>query len=127
MTCVKSKKILVTDDEDAILFSYKKLFSRDSVLVDVCKTPEAAFEMIRNTLYDVVISDIRFSDSDCVRGLDILAYIKKHSPKTKVIIMTGYGSAELMNKAMNLGAAFYLDKPVEISRMDAILTKLGVV
>jgi DNA-binding NtrC family response regulator len=124
--CEEQRKILVADDEDVILFSYKKLYSHNSVRVDVCKTADAAYEMIRDTTYDVVISDVRFSDSDCTQGLDILAYIKERSPMTKVIIMTGYGSAELKERAMSLGAYCYLDKPVEISRVDQILSTLGL-
>ena len=121
------KRILVIDDEDVILFSYKKIFQGSHLDVDVCGTPEAAVEMIRNNVYSAVISDIRFTDSESREGLDILRYVKEHSPATPVIIMTGYGSAELKEKAFELGAAFYFDKPVEISLIEDALRVLGVI
>lgn len=121
------KRILVIDDEDVILFSYKKIFQRSHLDVDVCGTPEAAVEMIRNNVYNAVISDIRFSDSDSKEGLDILRYVRENSPATPVILMTGYGSAEIKEKAIALGAAYYFDKPVAISVIDDTLRALGVI
>jgi DNA-binding NtrC family response regulator len=120
------KRILVVDDEDVILFSYRKLFQREGLDVDVCKTPETAMMMIRDNSYNAVLSDIRFSDSESREGLDILRYVHENRPETAVILMTGYGSVELREKAFELGAAFYFDKPVAISTIDESLMTLGI-
>lgn len=121
------KRILVIDDEDVILFSYKKIFQGRFLDVDVCKTPEAAMEMIRDNVYNAVISDIRLTDSESREGLDILRYVMEHSPGTPVIIMTGYGSTEVKEKALQLGAAYYFDKPIAISVMEDTLKALGLI
>jgi DNA-binding NtrC family response regulator len=120
------KRILVVDDEDVILFSYSKIFQREGLDVDVCKNPEEALVMIRDNFYNAVLSDIRFSDSESMEGLDTLRYVREHRPETAVILMTGYGSVELREKAFDLGAAFYFDKPVAISTIDESLMTLGI-
>jgi DNA-binding NtrC family response regulator len=121
------KRILVVDDEDVILFSYKKIFQKEMLEVDVCGNPERAMAMIRDNSYDAVLSDIRFSDSESREGLDILRCVRENSPETAVILMTGYGSAQLREMALELGADSYFDKPVAISSLEETLATLGIV
>jgi DNA-binding NtrC family response regulator len=121
------KRILVVDDEDAILFSYKKIFQKKTLEVDVSRSPETAMAMIRDNSYDAVLSDIRFSDSESREGLDILRCVRENSPETAVILMTGYGSVQLREMALDLGADFYFDKPVAISTLEETLMTLGIV
>ena len=126
MKCETEKRILVVDDEDVILFSYKKIFQGDMLVVDVSRDPETAMEMIRDNSYNAVISDIRFSDSESREGLDILRYVREKCPETAVILMTGYGSSEIREKALELGTDFYFDKPVAISTIENTLMNLGI-
>jgi DNA-binding NtrC family response regulator len=46
-------------------------------------------------------------------GLDLLKEVKRLSPETDVIVMTGYSSAESAIEALNLGATAYLEKPFD--------------
>jgi len=127
MESEKTKRILVIDDEDVILFSYRKIYQGQHLTVDVCKTPEDAIELIRTNYYDAIISDVRFSDSESAEGLDILRYVNEHCPSIPVILMTGYGSAEIRDRAVELGVAYYFDKPVAISMIDYTLKSLGII
>jgi DNA-binding NtrC family response regulator len=51
-------------------------------------------------------------------GLDVLRAIATHHPETKVILLTGHGSAEDTELGLRLGAAAHLQKPVDL---DALL------
>ncbi len=120
------KRILVVDDEDAILFSYRKLLQGAAVMVDDCTTLEEAIALIKDTAYSAVITDLRLSHSEGNEGLEILAYVKKHKPALPVIILTGYGNDEIKDQAMSLGACAYFDKPVQIAKIIKVLQEKGI-
>lgn len=120
------QRILIVDDDDAFLFSYKKLLRGAFVEVDTCMSLEDAIELIRDNDYSTVITDFRLSHSESNEGLEILQYVREHKPSTPVIFLTGYGSDEIKVKAFALGACSYFDKPVQISEIVNALKKLGI-
>lgn len=120
------KRILIIDDEEAILFSYGKLLQNALVEVDTCDTAEAALRLISENSYDAVITDLRLSHSESREGLDVLTYIRKHKPETPTIFLTGYGSDEIREQILSLGAHDYFDKPVPISEIADCLKTLGI-
>ena len=120
------QRILIVDDEDALLFSYRKLLRGAAVKVDDCMTQEEAIALIRDNSYDAIITDFRLSHSEGIEGLEILKYVKIHKPATPVIFMTGYGNDAIKDKAFALGACGYFDKPVQISKIITLLRKMGI-
>lgn len=109
------KKILIVDDEVAILFAYRKLIEREGFGVHVCENIEAALTNIKHNIYSAVIADMRLAGSDNTDGLKLLNIIKVHQPDAKVIMVTGYGNHEIEQQAYALGAAHYFEKPVRPS------------
>jgi len=122
----KPKRILIVDDETAILFAYQKLFRIFGVIIDVCETFEHAIELIKNNIYEIVLTDIRLTHADGKEGLEILRYIKNHHSETEVIVMTGYGNEAIKKEAIALGVSYYFEKPVSPDVIIEILRKLGV-
>lgn len=120
------KRILVVDDEEAILFAYKKLLKTDNVDIDVSSNFEGAISLINSNDYNAVFSDIRLGGVGETEGLSILKYIIERRPNMKVIIMTGYGSDEIKAQALKMGACCYLEKPVESTKIFLILSDLGI-
>jgi DNA-binding NtrC family response regulator len=120
------KRILIVDDEDAILFSYRKLLRGATVKVDDCMTQEEAIALITENNYDAIITDFRLSHSEGSEGLEILKYVKIHKPATSVILMTGYGNDAIKGQALTLGACGYFDKPVQISKIITLLKEMGI-
>jgi DNA-binding response OmpR family regulator len=84
---------------------------------------EAALEKY---LFDLVIADIRISGILGIEGLELLRYVKKKSPKTKVIIMSGSGSGDMHKHALERGADLYYDKPIEIEELMQRVTEMGI-
>jgi two-component system response regulator HydG len=66
-------------------------------------------ELIRNEVFDVVLTDIRLPDSD---GLEILKFAKSISLQTQVVLMTGYTDIKAAVNAMKSGAFDYVGKPI---------------
>jgi DNA-binding NtrC family response regulator len=110
----KNKRILIVDDEQALLIALKKLLQDNKVQVDTAETMQEAMSHINESNYEVVIADIRLSGILNQEGLEILRYVKENKPGTRVMLMTGYGSQDIMEHAFDLGADYYFEKPVSI-------------
>lgn len=118
--------LLLVDDEPAILTAFKKLLQAPGVAIDVAENIECARELLDERLYDAVIADLRLSGFTGEEGLDIIRYVKIRHPETRVILITAYGNEDVMNKAYDLGVAFYFEKPVSTSVLKDALKSLGV-
>ncbi len=124
-TGASPKNILVVDDERAFLHAVKKLFNTDNFSVETAETLEEAITLINGRNFHIVITDIRLTDVMSREGLEILKYLRDHRPETRVIILTGYGNAEIMEKAYEMGASLYLEKPVSANILRNIIKNQG--
>jgi len=120
------QRILIVDDEEAIIFSYKKLLRGGQVEVDGCMCLEDALALIKSNNYSAIITDFRLSHSESREGLEILHCIRKYNPATPVIFFTGYGSDEIKDQVLALGACCYFDKPVHVAEIVKTLRAMGV-
>jgi len=117
-------RILVVDDEQAFLFGLKRLLNEPEMSVDTVETFEDAIDFLNKQTYDVVIADVRLTGVLQQEGLEILKIIKKNKPHTKVIIVTGYGTPEVMQKAYEFGVDYYFEKPISTGILFDILKKM---
>lgn len=120
------KRILIVDDEPSILLSLSRLLGSDEVVVITCSRIEEAEEAIDRFTFDLVIADIRLSGVYGIEGLELLSYIKKTSPETKVIIMTAYGSEEVKESAHKRGAYHYYEKPIDLGDLARKVEDAGI-
>ncbi len=70
------KRILVVDDEEAILLAFRKLLSRPNVEVDTCECIEDAKRNLDSIYYDAVIADLRLSGTLGQEGFEIISHIR---------------------------------------------------
>jgi DNA-binding NtrC family response regulator len=110
-------RILVVDDEPAILFAYRKLIEKDGMIVDTSANIEDALQNVRARTYHAVIADMRLAGTDNMDGLEILRFIQKERPETKTILATGYGDREIEKLARGLGVSYYFKKPVQAAEI----------
>lgn len=104
------KKILIVDDDKAILRIFKTILQKQGYTTDTAETGREAEEKTRTQAYDLALIDVKLPDAD---GIQLLGKIDKISPKTQKIIVTGFASIDDGIKAMDLGAEAYLVKPVK--------------
>lgn len=121
-----AKRILVVDDEKTILLSLAYALKSDGVEVITCNRTEWAEKALQGYYFDLVITDIRLSKTGSDEGLDILEFTKKRHPNAKVIVMTAYGTDEIRERARELGADHYFDKPIDLDLLLQTVTRLGV-
>ena len=106
------QRILVVDDEPAVLFAYRKLIEREGIEVDSSTSLQEAMRHVRTRHYLAVITDLRLEGTENTDGLNILHAVREYQPDAKVIKVTGYGNTEIEQMAFDLGAAHYFEKPV---------------
>jgi DNA-binding response OmpR family regulator len=125
-TITETKKILIVDDEPAVLLTLSYSLRSPGVEVVTASRLESAEAALGKYFFDLVIADIRMSGILGVAGLELLCYVKKNSPKTKVIIMTGSGSDDLRKHALERGADHYYDKPIDIAELMHRVQEMGI-
>lgn len=116
-----SGRILVVDDEPAILFAYKKLIQAEGFEVDVCEGLEEALNLIETRSYNAVITDIRLSGTENTDGILLFQAIRKQQPDAILVIVTGFGNCDNERTLKELGASLYFEKPVRPSLIMEIL------
>ncbi len=120
------KRVLIVDDEIAILQAFKKLIERPGIEVDTADCLGESMSLLGENSYQVVIADIRLTGVRAEEGLEILHHVKNKSPDTTVIIVTAHGSPDIMKKAYFLGADFYFEKPVSFKVLNDAMKSIGV-
>jgi len=120
------KKILIVDDEEAILHTLSRAIRGKDLEVLTASTMVEAEYAINNSSLDLVLADIRLTGMLGREGLELLQYVKERSPETHVIIMTGYGSPEIEKEALDRGAAFYFEKPIDLKTLMQRLRELSL-
>jgi DNA-binding NtrC family response regulator len=107
-------KILVVDDEQGLCAGLQEGLRRGGYLVDAANDAPAAVRLAGQSLYNLVISDVKMPG---MGGLELLAQIRERSRDTLFILMTAFSTVENAVEAMRLGAYDYLPKPIDLKRL----------
>jgi DNA-binding response OmpR family regulator len=115
--------VLIVDDEPLLRWSMAETLGESGYRVLQAEDAKGAIQAFEAAPKppDVVLLDFDLPDSD---GLRVLTNMRALSPSTPVILMTVFGSADLRERARELGAAWFVDKPFE---MDALRTLVETV
>jgi DNA-binding response OmpR family regulator len=125
-TLTETKKILIVDDDPVVVLNLSYSLRSPGVEVVTASRLESAEAALDKYFFDLVVADIRMSGILGVEGLELLSYVKKNSPKTKVIILSGSGSEDLCKKALERGADQYYDKPIDIAELMQRVKEMGI-
>ena len=115
-----SLKVMLVDDEEIVCKRLKSALEKYGYIVDVFQNGGAAIERLNENQYDIVVTDIRMDDVD---GLDVLKAVRRSSPRTKIIMITGYATAEVAREAQAKGAFAFIAKPFRPKDLHALLEK----
>ena len=113
-------KVMVVDDEAIVGKRLKPTLERDGYEVEVFGDGEDAIARLRQTDFDIVVTDIRMENVD---GLQLLEHIAARSPRTKVIMITGYATVEIAREALLKGAFDFIAKPFKPADLRAVIKK----
>jgi len=104
----KTPHILVIDDELSMRELLEVLLSKEGYKVTCAKNGRDAISMIKKTVFDLLLCDIRLGD---ITGIDVLKALKEENQDTVVIMISAYASTEAAVEAMNEGAYDFVPKP----------------
>ncbi len=102
-------RVLVVDDEPDIRSLIVRVLEADRFVVTSTGDGREALALINKQNFDLIVTDVRMPH---VSGIDVLRAVKKVSPSTEVVIITGFGTIEAAEEAVRLGAYDYLSKPL---------------
>jgi DNA-binding NtrC family response regulator len=100
--------VLIIDDEAAIRESLETLLELEGYAVESASTGEEGLARIGERSFDLVLLDLALPDRN---GMDLLAEIHLQDPGLSIIMVTAYGTVENAVKAMQAGAANFVQKP----------------
>jgi YesN/AraC family two-component response regulator len=107
---MSAKRILVVDDEEIVRYSLKNILTTNGFEVDEVGSAEEALKLLYNKSFHLVLTDLVLEG---MGGLELLENVKVISPRTLVIVITGYGTLKTAVAALRLGVYDYLLKPCD--------------
>jgi two-component system response regulator AtoC len=116
-----SLRVLVVDDEALIRWSLTETLSESGHAVQEAADGASALRALEeHAPFDVVVLDYRLPDSN---DLNLLASIRRLAPQAAVVMMTAYGTPEVTDAALALGAYRVVPKPFEMRDLAALVTQ----
>jgi DNA-binding NtrC family response regulator len=113
-------EILLLDDEAIVGKRLKPALEKIGCRVEVFLDPKLAVERIQEKAFDIVVTDIYMDDMD---GMQVMDKVHAQSPRTKVIMITGYAMISLARDAMEKGAFDFIAKPFKPDDLRQVIAK----
>ncbi|WP_371370320.1 sigma-54-dependent response regulator transcription factor AlgB [Pseudomonas sp. QL9] len=107
-TTEQSGRILLVDDEPAILRTFRYCLEDSGYAVATASSSAQAETLLQRQVFDLCFLDLRLGDDS---GLDLLAQMRLQTPWMRVVIVTAHSAVDTAVDAMQAGAADYLVKP----------------
>jgi two-component system NtrC family response regulator len=115
-------RILFADDETSLQELIAKELPRMGHTVTVCPDGNTAVTALSENAYDCLLVDL---DMPGMHGIEVIEHLKKISPETEAIVLTGKGSTETAVAALRLGAFDYLQKPCRLVELKSLLQRVA--
>lgn len=107
---MKIRKVLVVDDEAVIRNFLVRVIQQAGYDVQSANNGRMALEILQNSLFDLLLTDIKM---DVMDGVTLLREAKNYRPNLAVILLTGHATVPSAVAALRQGANDYLLKPVK--------------
>ena len=115
--------IIVLDDVSDAGVMVKRILERKGHTVHAFTEEEEALAFAESNAPDLAILDIKLKK---MTGVEVLEELKKRSPGTRAIMLTGYPTLETARQSVQLGADEYCVKPIDKDELeDKVAEVLG--
>ena len=114
-------RILVVEDETLIRWSIAETLAEEGHTVMEATSAATAVKALEDeNAIDVVLLDYRLPDSN---DLGLLANVRRLQPRSAVVIMTAYGTPEMTEGALALGAHCVVGKPFDMRALESLVVE----
>src|SRR5213083_2330907 len=111
-------KILVVEDDPDIRKILELFLGEKGFRVKIADGAPRALELLGEEPIDLILSDVRMPG---MSGLDLLRHVKEQDPEIQLVLMSAYSSVKDAVEAIQLGAADYVEKPIDFRRLERVL------
>ncbi len=120
---MKSARILIADDQADVLHALRLLLKSSGCTCQCVASPKAALEALRGERFDAALIDLNYSrdTTSGEEGMELLAALRAADPELPVVVMTAWGTIDLAVRAMQAGAADFIEKPWDNRRLVNVL------
>jgi CheY-like chemotaxis protein len=120
-----TSKILVVDDEKLFtklfLFSFRKQIKNNEYEFVFAHNGLEALEKFKNeTGFDLILTDINMPEMD---GLTLMMHLRKIDQKIPIIVISAYSDLNNQNRALELGAFEFINKPIDFFGLEISMRK----
>ena len=114
------KRLLLVDDEEGIRKVLSIALSDSGYTVFTAQNGEEALDIFRREAPPIVLTDIKMPGMD---GIELLRTLKRESPDTEVIMITGHGDMDLAIKSLKYQAIDFVTKPINDDVLEIALNR----
>lgn len=112
--------ILILDDEPIVSKRLQPSLEKKGYEVETFTESMKALQRIRERNFDIVITDLKMEGVD---GMQILAEVKKRSPQTEVIVITGFATMQTAKESFQQGVLDFLAKPFKLGEIAEVIRR----
>ncbi|HVL15786.1 MAG TPA: sigma-54 dependent transcriptional regulator, partial [Gemmata sp.] len=113
-------RVLVIDDDKTLAQTIAESLERRGHACTVCASGKAGAAKLDEQDFDVVLTDLKMAD---LGGLEVVRKSRQARPDAEVFVITGFGDVKTAVEAMKLGASHYLQKPIDLAELRAVVDK----
>ena len=114
MTNREKTNILILDDEAIVLKRLRPSLEKAGYEIEVFSQSLDASNRIMEKDFDIVITDLKMEGLD---GMQFLTQVKERSPRTEVIVITGFATMETAKESFQKGVFDFLAKPFKLGEI----------
>ncbi len=107
-------RILVLDDERIVCDRVQAAMEKLGFRVEAFTDSRKALDRIAAERFDVVITDLKMPGPS---GIEVLQFVRDQHPSTRVVVITGFATAESARDALKQGAVDFIPKPFKLSQL----------
>jgi DNA-binding NtrC family response regulator len=113
-------KILILDDEPIVCKRLKPSLEKHGFQVDTFTRSFEALQAVKETGYDIIITDLKMEGMD---GMRFLQEAKNLNPNTEVIVITGFATMETAKESFKKGVFDFIAKPFNLSEIQRVVMR----
>lgn len=113
-------RIMVLDDEPIVCKRLKPALEKQGYEVDTFTQSSDAMEQIKQIDYDIIVTDLKMKGAD---GMELLTEAKRRSPRTEVIVITGFATLETARQSFRKGVFDFIAKPFKLSEIQEVVKR----
>ena len=118
------RTILLIDDDDLVAGSLRDYLVSKGWAVDVALEPAAATVYLRGRQYGVVLVDPYMTGGVHTPGASLIGDIRVSQPQSSIIVLTGYGTADLVRSASADPSTLLLSKPQSVTELSDLIHRI---